>query len=174
MAEPPRVVRAKGPNGDQIRLALCSETWNQAIQGGDRWKAGQYLGLIQTGPPHLDASVGLLRAHALWQGLKRPLGSDRSGPHHYAYIIRSPVSYVVVQEDGAHQVLPDEPPPSSVFMVNVELPPEPESDPRVLRWRAFASDDVVGLVEDWMWVKRDKRQPDQPHGPARRFDFRHW
>lgn len=172
MAFPPRVIRAKGADSQPIKLALCVETWSNAVRDGDTHKLGQFLALVQTGVPHLDADVGLLRAHAFWQGLQRPLRDDVSGPDHYAYILKPRQTYELLPDNGSHTLVPSPAPEGSVFMVTVEIPTG--DDPRLAQWGAFASDKVVGLVEDWAWFRADRREPDQPQNPSLRFEFRHW
>lgn len=178
---PPKIVQARAPSfhrdGRVLRLALSQETWNNAIECGALDKIGQYF-LVQTGVPVLaaDGRFGLMGAHALWQGLKRPLGFDRDAPDFYAYILRPNTSFTLASgEAGKFSLLPEQPPENCVFMVTVEIPPD-EKDTRLAGWgsKADGGKPAEGMIHDWDWVPSDRHQRDQPSLPDQRFESRHW
>lgn len=165
----PRVVRARGPDQEDVAFLVSSETIQSALEDGEADKVAQFLTLVQTGVPTLGGDPGLLKAHTLWQGLERPLGNARSGDDHHAYVLSPEVTYTV---DTGGQVQQSNAPRGSVFVVLVEIPDL--ADEKVESWSQDAGEAVVGMVHDWCWVDADEREPDQPSRPGKRFQARCW
>lgn len=101
---------------------------------------------------------GLSHAHALFKGLERPLGTDRSGDAIFVYLLRPRYTYEYVADmvcPARRMPAPD----NAVFAV----------------YARFDSDFEAGTILNWEWVKADAGLDESlPDAFSERYDRRVW
>jgi hypothetical protein len=172
----PRQVFAGDPGNKDGSVKLVVPRALLEDQFRDMWhtKLGEFA-LLHGGPDGKECP-DLRQAHALFQGLKRPLNHQGLDKSVHAYVTHPPFSYTFVDRTSAP--LPTPKPKRSVFVVYAKfLPPD---DPELQD--AIGDLDpagVVGLIPWWEWTFADisPSQPDDlplPSNHKVRYVRRRW
>jgi hypothetical protein len=135
--------------------------------GGLNAKIGEYCGLVHGAIP--NGTLGLLEAHALFQGLKRPclmLGHDADI---CVYVLSSASTFVYRANVKNKSVGPERypKPDASVFVVYANLS---------MRQNQSESGQVAldGVILFWEWILADQDQPLLPAQHGSRYVKRIW
>jgi len=175
----PNIVLALAPSdkNELIELYVSPETIRQFMDDNLNAKIGEYCGLVhgnvdewtETGGSQEGGTYGLLEAHALFQGIKRPRtgqGKDESiliyvMNHAHTYIYQNNNRFSVTGPTRARR------PSHSVFVAYVELLEEPELGMK-------GGSEAAGRVLFWEWVRSSDDDPLLPVSCETRYTKRHW
>ena len=148
----PNIVLANSPkNRSEIVLFRADPiTIRQFDADKMNAKIGEYCGLVHgnikensCGTLTEGGTDGLLAAHALYRGIKRPKNQDGRDEKMLVYVTNPSCSYVYLNRtDGAPTPCPK--PKDSVFVTYIDLFAEPEIDAK--------GREIMGLVKFWEWV----------------------
>jgi hypothetical protein len=106
--------------------------------------------------------LGLSAAHALFQGIERPLAEDDDGENVLAYVTKPQFMYKY-DPDMVSVALKVPVPQDVVFVVYVRLN-SPNGDPKAM----------IGTITHWGFVEADENDPTLPTDYASRYRSRLW
>jgi len=165
--EVPNLVWAKGIDQQRIALIADSSTVRRLEDGGLNAKIGEYCGLIHGA---VAQGIGLINAHALFRGLKRPCISEGRDCEIYAYVLSAPHTFIYPRNAKYSGVGPvvSQKPTASVFVAYVDIKPI-EAD-----LKSAGLVNVDGSVLYWEWVLSDPQEPSLPQNFSERYNTRIW
>jgi hypothetical protein len=164
-ADSPNVVVAIGPDETTVvRLQCSAKTIRRLEDGRLNAKIGEYCGLVHGSVP--GGTRGLMAAHALFRGIRRPRIDDGLDDDIYVYVMDHDrtFNYPVEDKYGGKGPTRRSSPLNSVFVAYVEYPEgwaveNPAG--RILYWEWVLSDDVERLPRDYqsryserLWEKK--------------------
>lgn len=143
---------------------------------------GQFCGLIHgnivlpmNGTAPAPSTVGLVGAHALYRGLRRPLIEYGRDSDFYAYTMNPPRSYIYPIQDRNKGLGPVavEKPKDSVFVTYVDFAQE-TLDRHMADMQLNDDSDVRGVIPWWEWVPASGEEPFLPEDYGTRYGEEVW
>lgn len=173
----PNVVLARSPQDRNTIIRLYASPFAIRTWAADNVaaKMGEYSGLVhgniveeqEDGSINDGGTNGLLDAHALFKGIKRPRIKPQGDAHILVYVTNPTNSFVYPRHARAAKRVPK--PLNSVFVTYAEL-----FEDGIDRTSYQVEAEISGIVHMWEWVFCDPKEPTMPEESSSRYAERCW
>jgi hypothetical protein len=163
----PNLVWALDGNKTRTALVADSSTIRRLEDGGLNAKIGEYCGLIHGA---VEEGFDLMRAHALFRGLKRPCTDVGRDTEIFVYVLDPSHTFVFPRRakySGGGPTISRKP-LDSVFVVYADL------KPMEVDFKSRGPTPVGGMILFWEWVLADPSAPNLPKDYLNRYGTQVW